>query len=109
MAAVSKLDRRCSFWYHHAKLVFAFSDENVAQFLDCACAIGAIQRIALPGYFQVRAWDMLDKAPSKRIAALVPGYEKPLLGVLAALQIGLSAMRAECPHCRIWLELLEAW
>jgi len=48
-------------------------------------------------------------APSKRVEALVPGYEKPLLGVLAVLEIGLSAIRAECPHFRAWLERLEAW
>ncbi|MGB3220444.1 MAG: DUF4276 family protein [Anaerolineae bacterium] len=53
--------------------------------------------------------DSPTRAPSKRIAALVPGYEKPLLGVLAALQIGLPTMRAECPHFRSWLKTLEAW
>jgi hypothetical protein len=29
-------------------------------------------------------------APSKRVEGLVPGYEKPLLGVLAILEIGLA-------------------
>jgi hypothetical protein len=48
-------------------------------------------------------------APSKRVEALVPGYEKPLLGSLAVLEIGLGAIRAECPHFREWLERLEAW
>ena len=48
-------------------------------------------------------------APSKRIEALVPGYEKPLLGTLAVLEIGLDAIRAECPLFRQWLERLEAW
>lgn len=48
-------------------------------------------------------------APSKRVEVLVPGYEKPLLGVLAALEIGLDAFRRECPHFRSWLERLEAW
>lgn len=48
-------------------------------------------------------------APSKRVEALVPGYTKPLFGTLAALEIGLPAMRAECPHFRSWLERLEAW
>jgi len=48
-------------------------------------------------------------APSKRVIALVPGYEKPLLGVLAVLAIGLDLIRAECPHFRQWLERLEAW
>ena len=48
-------------------------------------------------------------APSKRIEALIPGYDKPLYGVLAALEIGLDTMRAECPHFRAWLERLETW
>ena len=46
-------------------------------------------------------------APSKRIESLLPGYQKPFLGTLASLEIGLVAMRAECPHFRGWLEQLE--
>lgn len=46
-------------------------------------------------------------APSKRIIDLVPGYEKPLLGVLAALDIGLNTMRSECPHFDGWLSRLD--
>ena len=46
-------------------------------------------------------------APSKQIEALVPGYEKPLLGALAALEIGLETMRAECPHFDCWVSRLE--
>lgn len=46
-------------------------------------------------------------APSKRVEELVDGYQKPLLGTLAALEVGLDAMRAECPHFRTWLERLE--
>ena len=48
-------------------------------------------------------------APSKRVEALVEGYEKPLLGTLAALRIGLSTIRGECPHFRDWLARLEGW
>lgn len=48
-------------------------------------------------------------APSKRIQQLVPGYEKPLLGTLAILEIGLNAIRRECPHFNKWLAGLEAW
>lgn len=36
-----------------------------------------------------------------------PGYRKPLYGNLAALEIGLQAMRDECPHFRAWLAKLE--
>lgn len=48
-------------------------------------------------------------APSKRVEALVPGYSKPFLGVLASLEVGLDAMREECPIFRRWLEDLEKW
>jgi len=48
-------------------------------------------------------------APSKRVEALVPGYQKPQLGVFAVQEIGLNTIRAECPHFRDWLEHLEAW
>lgn len=46
--------------------------------------------------------------PSKRVELLVPGYEKPLLGTLAVLEIGIDAIRTECPHFRHWLGRLEA-
>jgi hypothetical protein len=46
-------------------------------------------------------------APSKRIEELVEGYQKPLQGMFAASEIGLEAMRAECPHFRRWLGQLE--
>jgi len=51
--------------------------------------------------------DSLETAPSKRVLRLVPGYQKPLLGVLAALEIGLARIRAECPHFNSWLTRLE--
>ena len=47
-------------------------------------------------------------APSKRIENLVPGYEKPLLGTLAVLEIGLDIIRTECPHFAAWLDKLES-
>jgi hypothetical protein len=48
-------------------------------------------------------------APSKRVEKLVEGYEKPLLGALAILEIGLDVIRAECPHFHEWLSRVEAW
>ena len=47
-------------------------------------------------------------APSKRVEDLVPGYEKPLFGNLAALEIGLGSIRAECRHFATWLDKLES-
>ena len=46
-------------------------------------------------------------APSKRIATLVPGYQKPTQGTFAIQAIGLDTIRAQCPHFREWLERLE--
>lgn len=53
--------------------------------------------------------DSPQTAPSKRIIKLLPGYEKPLMGTLAVLEIGLDAIRQECPLFRGWLERLEQW
>lgn len=47
-------------------------------------------------------------APSKRIVKLMPGYEKPLYGALAVLEIGLERIRDECPSFASWLTALEA-
>ena len=46
-------------------------------------------------------------APSKRVQEIIPGYEKPFMGTLAVLEIGLDKIRVECPHFRRWIERLE--
>ena len=51
--------------------------------------------------------DSPHTAPSKRIEHLMPNYQKPLMGKLAALEIGIHAIRRECPHFGNWLERLE--
>ena len=52
--------------------------------------------------------DSPHTAPSKRMESIIPGYEKPLLGILAVLEIGLARIRAECPHFNAWLSKLES-
>lgn len=52
--------------------------------------------------------DSPHTAPSKRIEQLIPGYEKPLLGSLAALEVGLQTMRTKCGLFDAWLSQLEA-
>lgn len=51
--------------------------------------------------------DSPDTAPSKRVMRLVPGYQKPLFGTIAAIQIGLQAIRNECPNFGQWITKLE--
>lgn len=86
-------------------------------FSDCAAFARGIGRPDLQPAFQ-RIRDEFESpehindspvtSPSKRIEGLVPSYEKPLLGILAALEIGLERIRAQCPHFDSWIELLEA-
>jgi hypothetical protein len=86
-------------------------------FSDCAAFSKGIGRPILEPHFKsIRDQfatpeeinDSPVTAPSKRVEALVPGYQKPFLGVLAALEIGLAAIRAECPHFNHWLSKLES-
>ncbi|MES2477349.1 MAG: DUF4276 family protein [Verrucomicrobiota bacterium] len=46
-------------------------------------------------------------APSKRILGLMPVYEKPLYGSLAALEVGIDTIRRECKRFNEWVNLLE--
>jgi hypothetical protein len=86
-------------------------------FSDCVALSRAINRPDLEPHFRgirnqfATPEEINDSeltAPSKRIEALVPTYEKPLYGVLSVLEIGLSRIRAECPHFAGWLERLES-
>lgn len=51
--------------------------------------------------------DSPTTAPSKRIKALVPGYNKVLHGNVAALDVTLARMREECPVFSQWLTKIE--
>lgn len=47
-------------------------------------------------------------APSKRIIQEIPEYEHDKTsGALIAARIGLSTLRARCPHFSYWVETLE--
>ncbi|MCW1247882.1 DUF4276 family protein [Pseudomonas sp. SAICEU22] len=47
-------------------------------------------------------------APSKRLLKLYEGYDKPLHGSLAAIEIGLPAIRLQCNRFDTWLKYMEA-
>ncbi len=48
-----------------------------------------------------------DTAPSKRIASIMPRYNKVLHGNEVAQAIGLETIRRECPRFNSWLANLE--
>jgi len=86
-------------------------------FSDCAAFSRGILRPDLESHLQeIRDGfptpeeinDSPETAPSRRVEDLMPRYEKPLLGILAALEIGLSRIRAECPRFNAWISRLES-
>ena len=52
--------------------------------------------------------DNPNSAPSKRISALAPHFQKVLHGTIAAQRIGIDTLRGACPHFASWLAKLEA-
>ena len=85
-------------------------------FSDCDAFGRGIGRSDLsPAFHEVRKQfgtpedinDSAQTAPSKRVVALLPQYQKPLFGTLAALEIGLQRIRNECPRFAAWLARLE--
>lgn len=46
-------------------------------------------------------------APSKRLLAIFPAYQKTLHGPLVVSAIGIDRIRAVCPHFARWLSRLE--
>jgi len=85
-------------------------------FSDCAAFSQGIERPELVSAFQAvrnqfgtpeEINDSPMTAPSKRVAELVVGYQKRLHGTFAAQEIGLVAIRRECPHFNDWLSRLE--
>jgi hypothetical protein len=46
-------------------------------------------------------------APSKRLRARLPAYQKTLHGPLCIADLGLAALRTQCPHLDSWLVELE--
>ena len=51
--------------------------------------------------------DDQQTAPSKRLLALLPGYNKRLHGPLIGEDIGLATIRAACPRFDAWLQQIE--
>lgn len=46
--------------------------------------------------------------PSRRLQALIAGYNKTASGPAAAIAIGIDRMREKCPHFREWVDRLAS-
>ena len=81
---------------------FASLIEATTESVDALRAI----RAQFPTPEQIN--DNSDTAPSKRIAGVVPRYNKRVDGPLLAEIIGMDTIRAECPRFNAWITRLEA-
>ncbi len=86
-----------------------FSDpEKMASGMDREDLVEHFQRIANNFESPEHINNSPQTAPSKRILNLIRGYEKPLMGALAALEVGLDSMRENCELFDQWLSNIEA-
>ena len=72
---------------------------------------GALERLQGIREHFVTPEDINDSfltAPSKRIAEIIPRYNKKVDGPLLAQAVGLDRIRAECPRFDQWMADLEA-
>lgn len=86
-------------------------------FSDCGQFAAGIGRPELQPQFQAIRDDFASPEeindsptthPSQRVVQLMPDYQKPLYGNLAALEIGFDSIRSDCPHFAAWIKCLEA-
>jgi hypothetical protein len=86
-----------------------FSDpEKMALGMDRVDLVEHFQKIANNFESPEHINNSPQTAPSKRILYLIRGYEKPLMGALAALEVGLDSMRENCELFDQWLSNIEA-
>lgn len=91
--------------YEFEGLLFS-SPEKFAQGIDQLDIVSKLKAIRQQFETPEHINDDPKTAPSKRIKQLVKGYQKPVYGVIGALEIGLPTMRQACPIFNTWLNHL---
>ncbi|MEN9369062.1 MAG: DUF4276 family protein [Sphaerotilus natans] len=94
---------------HEFEALLFVAPERFAEWVDDAATVVPALQAARQG--QTSPEDINDQphtAPSKRILAAMPGYQKTFHGPLIACEIGLDALRQACPHFQRWLHWLDA-
>lgn len=96
----------------HEYEAYLFSDPTCFEYLgaESAQAVRTLQTIASQYETPELINDGPQTAPSKRIMASFPDYEKAktTFGPQLAAKIGLSVIRDRCPHFNEWLSKLES-
>jgi hypothetical protein len=86
-------------------------------FSDCEKLAKSIARIDLASALQTvrdafrtteEINDSPETAPSKRLIGICPGYQKVVMGNIAALSIGIETIKSQCGHLAEWIQRLES-
>lgn len=93
--------------HEYEALLFTRPD-MFAQWTDDAFVANALLQAVVSAGSPEDINDSPHTAPSKRILAVMPGYQKTFHGPLIACDIGLDAIRQACPHFHAWLLAVEA-
>lgn len=93
--------------YEYEALLFT-QPSMFAQWTDDARVVTALNAAVASAGTPEAVNDSPQTAPSKRILAVMPGYQKTFHGPLIACDIGLDAMRQACLHFHAWLLAVEA-
>ncbi|WP_042010387.1 DUF4276 family protein [Aeromonas fluvialis] len=93
---------------HEFEALLFSAPAKFAEWLDDGASVAELDAIRAAFDSPEHINNSPQTAPSKRILALVPNYKKTLHGPLIAEDIGLDAIRAQCPHFNRWIERLLA-
>ena len=93
---------------HEFEALLFSAPEKIAEWLDDHALLAPMAAIRAAFATPEHINNSPQTAPSKRILALVPHYKKTVDGPLIAEDIGLDAIRTQCPHFNNWIERLLA-
>lgn len=93
---------------HEFEALLFVQPEKFGEWTDDADVVHGLGAVAQAHPSPEDINDTPQTAPSKRILAAMPGYQKTFHGPLIACEIGLDAMRQTCPHFNAWLQRIEA-
>lgn len=97
-----------NFLLHEFEALLFCDPEKFADWLEDKRPIAELNTIKLAFDSPESINNSPQTAPSKRILAAIPEYQKTLHGPLIAADIGLDTIRRQCPHFEGWLQRLEA-
>lgn len=92
--------------YEFEALLFS-SPDSFAKSLGKESLIDKLEGIVSEFETPEHINDSPQTAPSKRIEKLIPSYEKPIMGNLAAIEVGINTMQEKCIIFNDWLKKLQ--